>query len=231
MHSLRSSLLIAALGIALSGCSSSQTTGPASTQNPQSPDQQFADLKLKYESLNDKERRGEQGRKLMADLASISDKLSDQAKLEAGKLVAAYKMMQPTDGAHFEGPKLPDPNAVINPKDGTFPLPFDPKFPERALPDLSKLPLDPSKFPGFPTLDPSKLPAFPTLDPSKFPDLPKLDPSNPPKLDPSKFPDLPFPKLDPSKIPDLPKLDPTKIPDLKIPPPLELKIPELPKKD
>ncbi len=191
MHSLRSGLMIAVLGFAIAGCSS-QTTGPGNSGQPspqKSPDEQFADLKLKYESLTAAEKRGEQGKKLMADLAAVSAQLSDQAKLEASKLLDGHQMLQP-----FEGPALPDPKSFPFPKDfDPSKLPgFDPgKFPDRKFPDLPKLP---------------------PIDPSKIPDLklPNFDPSKLPNIDPAKLPDLKLPSIDPSKVPEL-KLPPPRI--------------------
>lgn len=218
---LRSFLTIAALGFAVVGCNSSQTTGsssPGTNHVQKSPDEQFADLRLQYHALTDADKRGEKGKKLIAELTTLMAQLSDQARNEAGRVVASHKTLEaPQDGNPIGGPDLPDP--------GKFP--FDPKllkFPDRKTVD-GNLPFDPSKLPvidpGKLQLDPSKFP----FDPTKLPDLSKLpfpiDPSKLPKLPDGKFPAPPsFPDLklpfDPSKFPELPKA-----PDENLPPPRE----------
>jgi hypothetical protein len=220
---LRSMLMVGFLGFAIAGCNSSQTTarGNASgTNNAQkSPDEQFADLRMQYNSLNDNEKRGERGKKLIADLSALMARLSDQAKNEAGKVLAGHKTLEVPNFDSTSGPELPDPSRLpIDPKDL--------KFPDRKTVD-GKLPFDPSKIP-FP-LDPSK------IDLSKIPfplDASKIDPSKIPfPLDPSKiersklpkFPDLKSP-FDPTKIPDLKFPDLPKLPDERepiLPPPRE----------
>jgi hypothetical protein len=222
---LRSFSMIAALGFAVVGCNSSQTTGsssPGSNQVQKSPDEQFADLRLQYQALTDADKRGEKGKKLIAELTTLMGNLSEEARNEAGRVVASHKTLEaPLDGIQIGGP-LPDPSK----------FPFDPnqlKFPDRKTVD-GKLPFDPSKLPVF---DPGKLPFDPSkfpFDPAKLPDPSKLpfpiDPSKLPKLPdgklpaPPSFPDLKLP-IDPGKFPELKVPDFPKIPDETLPPPRE----------
>lgn len=227
MHSLRWSLMFAALGIAVAGCSSSQTSGTSNSggsnnvQNAKSPDEQFADIKLEFDSLTIPERAGEKGQKLMADLKAISSKLSPNAQEEATKLASAHNLAKLAEAVNNYDPKNGGPNLPKfdpeNPGVGFDPKNFDPsKFPDRKFPEFPKLP-DGVKFPDLPKLPDGKFPELPKLpDGLKFP----TDPGKLP-LDPSKL--LP---TDPTKIPDL-KIPPT--PDLKLPSSPDLKFPDLPK--
>jgi len=205
--------MVAALGIAIVGCSSSQSTGPGSgaATGPaaaKSPDMQVADLILQYQALSDDEQRGEIGKKLIADLSAVKGDLSEKAREAAARHVSAHNLRQLADTLHKNGDGVDGK--------GPFPkLPIDPnnlKFPDR------KSPIDPTKFPDL---------KFP-IDPTKFPEL-KFP------IDPTKIPELKFP-IDPTKIPDLKlPIDPTKFPDpknfkLPAPPSIpELKFPDLPK--
>jgi hypothetical protein len=227
--------LIAALGIAIAGCNSSQTTAPNNGNGSnialKSPDEQVDDLVRKYESLNAAEKAGETGKKLMADLMAIQGELSEIARAKAARAVSAHNLAQVgmaphdllPDGGNFPtlpppgfDPKFIDPGKLnIDPKALRFP---PRKTPDGKFPELPKLP--DGKFPEFPKLPDLKFPDGPKLPDGKFPEFPKLPELKPP--DGLKLPELKLPS-DPPKTPDRKLPEVPKIPDEGdiLPPPRE----------